>query len=370
MRKAQQAALASRLFVRLLYRLQRLATTAGGRFHPPAARGARRFANGPSSWIAADKGLCGALNNNLFRLASDFDPRTTVFITAGRMAEQFVARTGRHLAAKFPYHDRPQYPEAKAVAAAARDLFLSGEVDQVQIVATRFVNTLTQQPVAIEYLPVSAIKGLKLEGSESEVELATHTTEFQFEPAPEALVEYLLSHYLNVYIYQVMLNAKASEQSARMVSMKNATDNAERLIKDLDPGTQQGASGQHQPAGTAGHCRWTSGPRMSRPRCRHLTRGGNEAEQRQNRPGGRSGGGRRIPGKPLPRIYNALSVEYRALDQTVKLTLEVQQHLGDNWVRTISMSGTEGLKRGFEVTDSGGPIAMPVGAGAWGASST
>ena len=63
----------------------------------------------------------------------------------------------------------------------------------------------------------------------------------------------------------------------------------------------------------------------------------------------------------LPGIYNALSVEYKVADQPVKLTLEVQQHLGDKWVRTISMSGTEGLKRGYEVKDTGGPMQMPVG---------
>src|SRR4051812_24387732 len=68
----------------------------------------------------------------------------------------------------------------------------------------------------------------------------------------------------------------------------------------------------------------------------------------------------------LPRIYNALTVECNVRDGPVKLTLEVQQHLGDNTVRTISMSGTEGLKRGFTVTDSGGPISMPVGGGVMG----
>ena len=68
----------------------------------------------------------------------------------------------------------------------------------------------------------------------------------------------------------------------------------------------------------------------------------------------------------LPGIYNALTVEYKVQDQPAKLTLEVQQHLGDNTVRAISMSGTEGLKRGFDVTDSGGPISMPVGEGVMG----
>jgi len=67
-----------------------------------------------------------------------------------------------------------------------------------------------------------------------------------------------------------------------------------------------------------------------------------------------------------PGIYNALTVEYEVQKQPVKLTLEVQQHLGDNWVRTISMSGTEGLKRGYEVKDTGGPISVPVGEGVMG----
>src|SRR5437879_11062168 len=68
----------------------------------------------------------------------------------------------------------------------------------------------------------------------------------------------------------------------------------------------------------------------------------------------------------LPRISNALTVDYDVQDSPVRLTLEVQQHLGDRWVRTISMSGTEGLKRGYKVKDTGGPISMPVGPGVMG----
>src|SRR6201997_5659564 len=68
----------------------------------------------------------------------------------------------------------------------------------------------------------------------------------------------------------------------------------------------------------------------------------------------------------LPGIYNALTCEYKVQNQPAKITLEVQQHLGDKWVRAISMSGTEGLKRGFAVTDNGAPISMPVGEGVMG----
>ena len=116
--------------------------------------------------VASDKGLCGALNSNLFRLAGRYDPHSTVFITAGRKAAQFVARTRRQLVAEFPYGDTPRFPEARAIAALVRDLFLNGEVDEVRIVATRFVNTLTQAATDIEFLPVGEIKALEIPGAE------------------------------------------------------------------------------------------------------------------------------------------------------------------------------------------------------------
>jgi F-type H+-transporting ATPase subunit gamma len=232
MRKAQEAARAGRPFGYLLYRIQREATTRMGEFSHPLLE-VRPVRNRAVILIGADKGLCGALNTNLFRVAAQFDPQSTVFITAGRKAAQFVAHSGRRLAAEFAYADTPGFSEASAIASFARDLFLRAEVDQVQIVFTRFVNTLTQQPLAIDFLPVGEIRELKIPGMESEEELKIDDNESLFEPDPETVLAYLLSHYLNFYIYQVLLNAKASEQSARMVSMKNATDSAERLIKDL-----------------------------------------------------------------------------------------------------------------------------------------
>jgi F-type H+-transporting ATPase subunit gamma len=231
MRKAQETALAGRPFVQLIYRFQREATTQLRKFHHPLLE-VRPVTKRAVILIAADKGLCGALNSNLFRLAAQFDPAATVFITAGRKAAQFVAATRRQLIAEFAYGDSPRFPEARAIAAFARDLFLKKEVDEVRVLATRFVNTLTQHPVSLEFLPVGEIKGLKIPGAEPEEVLATRK-ESLFEPSPEAFLGYLLSHYLNIFIYQVLLDSKASEQSARMVSMKNATDNAEGLIDDL-----------------------------------------------------------------------------------------------------------------------------------------
>lgn len=232
MRKAQQAALRGRPFAGLLYHFQRRATTQMAQFSDPLLE-VREVRKRAVILIGGDKGLCGALNSNLFRMASQFDPESTVFVTAGRRAAQFIARTRRRLVAEFAYGDSPRYVEAKAIAACVRDLFLKKEVDQVQIVATRFVNTLVQETVCLDFLPVGAIKGLKLPGAPSEEELGASTPKYVFEPSPNAFLGYLLSHYLNIFIYQILLNAKASEQSARMVAMKNATDNANTLIKDL-----------------------------------------------------------------------------------------------------------------------------------------
>ncbi len=232
MRKIQQAALAGRPFVQQLYRFQRAATSHKGEFAHPLLE-VREVRKRAVILIGADKGLCGPLNSNLFRLATQFDPHSTVFITAGRKAAQFVARSHRQLVAEFAYADTPRFPEARAIATCACDLFLKGEVDQVFVVATRFVNTLSQHPLCLEYLPVGEIKAMEIPGAGSSDALPGETTEILFEPNAEAMLTYLLSQYVNIYIYQVLLNAKASEQSARMVSMKNATDNAEGLIKEL-----------------------------------------------------------------------------------------------------------------------------------------
>ena len=232
MRKAQDAATIARPFGRLLYEIQREATTRMGDFKHPLLE-VREVRKRAVILVGADKGLCGPLNSNVLRIATKFDIGTTLFITAGRRAAQFIARTHRQLAAEFSYGDSPTYAEARAIARFARDLFLNKEVDQVQVVATRFVNTLTQVPVCLEFLPIGEITGLELPATKPPGPSSPDAVEFVFEPSPEFVMSYLLSHYLNIYIYEVLVNAKASEQSARMVSMKNATDNAESLIKHL-----------------------------------------------------------------------------------------------------------------------------------------
>jgi F-type H+-transporting ATPase subunit gamma len=156
-----------------------------------------------------------------------------LFIAAGRKAAQFVARTRRQLVAEFPYGDAPRYAESRAIAAMARDLFTTREVDSVQIAATQFVNTLVQRPVVFDLLPIGDITGVEVPGAPPREPLEDPDTPFLFEPDVDDVIDYLLGHYLNTVVHLALLNAKASEQSARMVSMKGATDNAAEMIRDL-----------------------------------------------------------------------------------------------------------------------------------------
>jgi F-type H+-transporting ATPase subunit gamma len=235
MRKAQQAALAGRPYAALMNEvLAEAAARTIGFTHPILE--ARPVQQRAVILVSTDRGLCGALNSTLFREVVKFDNATTTFVTAGRKASQFIARTKRTLAAEFTYKDAPDFAEARAISKFALDLFLKREVDAVDILFTSFVNTLTQKPQVVPFLPVAKIQTVTAgvpSGTEPKDLPAGSEVPFLFEPDEETVLGALLPHSLNFKIYQILLEAKASEQSARMVAMKNATDNAHQLIKDL-----------------------------------------------------------------------------------------------------------------------------------------
>ena len=185
--------------------------------------------------VSTDKGLCGALNTNLLREAAKLDKDTTVYVTAGRKASQFIARTKRNLAAEFTYKDNPSFSEARAISKFAQDLFLKGDVDRVDVIFSNFINVMTQKPELRSFLPIGEVKSVdaSIEGEGGGGKLEKSATEYVFEPVADQVFANLLPHYLNFQIYQVLLEAKASEHSARMVAMKSATDNAKQMIKDL-----------------------------------------------------------------------------------------------------------------------------------------
>ncbi len=234
MRKAQLAALAGRPYAALMNEV--LSAVAGntGDFTNPLME-VREVRKRAVIVVSTDKGLCGALNTNLLREAAKLDKDTTVHITAGRKASQFVARTKRSLAAEFTYRDNPAFADARAISKFAQDLFLKGEVDRVDILFSNFINVMTQKPELRGFLPIGEVRSVdaSLEGEGGGKALEKSTTEYLFEPGAEQLFGSLLPHYLNFQIFQVLLESKASEHSARMVAMKSATDNAKQMIKDL-----------------------------------------------------------------------------------------------------------------------------------------
>jgi F-type H+-transporting ATPase subunit gamma len=187
--------------------------------------------------VTPDRGLCGALPSNINRhaaLTAQQQQEKLVeqgrhpgisYIGVGRKGRDFILRTQQNLIAEFTnYGDRPSMNDASAIAQVAVDAFLKDEVDVVYLVYAKFINTMTQQPTAIQLLPVQP----PAEQSESST-----STDYIYEPSPKEIFQALLPRYVDVQVYQALLEAVASEQSAKMVAMKNATDNANELVQDL-----------------------------------------------------------------------------------------------------------------------------------------
>jgi F-type H+-transporting ATPase subunit gamma len=219
MRKAQQAALIGRPYAQLMNEIMAKAAEGTIGFDHPLMQ-SRSAAKRAVILVSSDRGLCGGLNSNLFREVTKLD-KDTVFITAGKKAAQFIARTKRTLAAEFTYKDTPEFTEARAISKFVQQLFLKGDVAAVDIL--------------FPFLPIGQIAAASAGINEPKQELAAHSSTeiFEFEPDEETVLGELLPHSLNFQMHQILLETKASEQSARMVAMKNATDNAKQIIKDL-----------------------------------------------------------------------------------------------------------------------------------------
>jgi F-type H+-transporting ATPase subunit gamma len=234
MRKAQSAAVIGRPYAQLLNEIMAEAATRTVGFDHPLMQ-SRPVAKRAVILVSTDRGLCGGLNGNIFREAMKLDKNTTVFVTAGKKAAQFVGRTKRNLAAEFTYKDTPEFAEARAISKFVQQMFLKGEVDAVDILFPRFINTLTQSPTTVPFLPIGKISAATagVNSPAQELPAGSTTDVFDFEPDEETVLGELLPHSLNFQMHQILLETKASEQSARMVAMKNATDNAKEIIKSL-----------------------------------------------------------------------------------------------------------------------------------------
>jgi F-type H+-transporting ATPase subunit gamma len=233
MKKAQQAALAGRAYAGLMAEM--LAAVAGRveeAQHPFLAR--REVKVRGIILVTTDKGLCGPLNANLFKLVTDIkDPAKYAVI--GRKGAQFIARTRRDLLAEFTVTDRVPFADVRTVAEFMVKQFLDGVVDTVELIYPHFKNTLVQVPTNLPLLPLQSLAEVvaDLHKDSGSTAAKADDREILFEPDAHTVLEALLPLYVNREIYQHILDAKASEHSSRMVAMKTAKDNATKLIGDL-----------------------------------------------------------------------------------------------------------------------------------------
>ena len=236
MKKAQQAALAGRPYAELMAQmLGALADRVEESQHPFLAK--REVKVRGIILVTSDKGLCGPLNSNLFKVVTDIKTPAK-YAVIGRKGAQFIARTRRELLADFPANDRTTFHDIRIVAEFMVKEFLAGHVDTVEVIWPRFRNTLVQVPTVMPLLPLTSVKhviaDLRADAGMAETAAAPATdSQMLFEPEAATVLDALLPLYVNREVYQHALDAKASEHSARMVAMKTAKDNATKLLGDL-----------------------------------------------------------------------------------------------------------------------------------------
>lgn len=177
--------------------------------------------------ISSDRGLCGPLNSNLFRLLEKELPADAAVVTIGKKITEYARKTNWRIIATVPATaDFPDYDQVAAAGTVAIAEFLSGRVGAVFVAYQQFVNTLVQRPVIEQILPFSA--------DELGIPEAVAPPKYIFEPSEENILRELLPYSVNLSVYQSVLSAKAAEQSARMLAMKSASDNANDVRKNLN----------------------------------------------------------------------------------------------------------------------------------------
>jgi len=225
LRRAQDATLAARPYSDKIDEvLADLAAVLGADDHPLLAE--RTEGKRLILLFTTDRGLAGPLNANTIRFAMREivdHPGDLAVVTIGRKGRDAMRRARVPIEAHFAgYGDRPTFADVLPLARLVTDDYLSGECARIDLLYTRFVSTLVQRQVLERLLPVEPTEDTK----------GIPGNQFIFEPDPAAVLEQLVPRYVATRIFQAVLEAKASEESSRMVAMKNATENADELIDD------------------------------------------------------------------------------------------------------------------------------------------
>ncbi len=190
--------------------------------------------------VTSDRGLAGAFNSNIIRVAQRFAQRMgkpVRFVTIGKKGRDSLIRAGANVVAEFSgLGADPTIADIAPAARLAIDEFLSGTVDDVFIAYTDFINTLTQRPVVLSWLPLlpfSTEDSVLNESLKDIPEVSASNSDYEYEPDPAAILDEIVPRFTELQLYQALLESQASEHSARMVAMRNASDNATQLIGDL-----------------------------------------------------------------------------------------------------------------------------------------
>jgi len=224
MRKSQIAATSSRPYSKTLHEiLASVKTESHKKGHPLLSK--NKMEKQLVIIVAADRGLAGGLNINIFREIIRLDIKNADFITVGKKATEFAVKTQKDLVASYKSDEKGTLELARDLSKMATDAYSKKEVGKVSIIYQHFDSTIKQTPTLIQLLPIDITHDGEIEGIQ--------TQELLFEPSPDQILETILPHHVLTQIYQVLLEARASEHSARMVAMKNATEAAGDLVDDL-----------------------------------------------------------------------------------------------------------------------------------------
>jgi len=190
--------------------------------------------------ITSDRGLAGAYNTNILRVAQRFATnlgKPVDYVTVGRKGRDSLARQGANIVASFTdISAEPKISDITPIARIAMDAYLTGEVDEVLIAYTDFINMLTQRPAVLGWLPLTTHTVAQQVAAEYVKDVATVSggaQNYEYEPSATAVVDEIVPRFTELQLYQALLEAQASEHAARMAAMKNATDNATQLTIDL-----------------------------------------------------------------------------------------------------------------------------------------
>lgn len=229
MRRAQNATLASRAYAEKAWEVLRYVAAQPGRsktLHPLLEQ-REQVNNILLILITSDRGLCGAFNVNILRTAFDFMKQTdkpVKLVTVGRRGRDIAMRAGKDIIAEFTgLSEKPSMLNIGPIAKIAIEEFLTGKADRVEIAYTDFVNVMVQKPQVRQLLPIETPKEHNEGGG----------AVYLYEPSPEVILDSILPRFTELQIYQALLESVASEHSARMVAMRNATENARELIDSL-----------------------------------------------------------------------------------------------------------------------------------------